>query len=69
MKQDKVEMMKRFIKSNNRTIKGFSDELGIAESTFYRKTAKEDGGFTIEEAQRIAKILALTKEEAFALFF
>ncbi len=47
--------------------KTFAEELGIAESTLYRKLKKKS--FSVDEAQRISKLLKLDANEAYEIFF
>lgn len=44
-------------------------EIGIDRSTFYRKLKGEGKGFSIDEAQRIAKAIPLSNQEAIEIFF
>lgn len=69
MRQEQVAELKRQIRQKDKTIKGFCRDLGIAESTFYRKAKNREGGFTLTEAARMAQLLGLTPEEAAGLFF
>ena len=54
--------------------KGFTgekmaSELGIDQSTYYRKLGDGGGSFTINQAIRISEILSLSKEESMGIFF
>ena len=51
----------------NRTMKSFSEEMGIAESTLYRKL--NSGKFSVSEAAKAVEILGLGNEEAYSIFF
>ncbi len=51
----------------NRTMKSFSEEMGIAESTLYRKLSS--GKFSVSEAAKAVEILGLGNEEAYSIFF
>lgn len=56
-----------FVKRAGYENKTFAEELGMAESTFYRKLKKKS--FSVEEAQRISKLLKLDANEAYEIFF
>lgn len=49
------------------TMKSFSEEMGIAESTLYRKL--NSGKFSVSEAAKAVEILGLCNEEAYSIFF
>ena len=49
------------------TMKSFSQKMGIAESTLYRKLKNEK--FSVSEAEKAVEILKLGDEEAYAIFF
>ena len=51
----------------NRTMKSFSEEMGIAESTLYRKL--NSGKFSVSEAAKAVEIRGLGNEEAYSIFF
>ena len=50
-----------------RTMKTFSKEMCIAESTLYRKL--KSGNFSVLEAAKAAEILKLKNETAYDIFF
>lgn len=50
-----------------RTMKTFSEEMGIAESTLYRKL--KSGNFSVSEAAKAVEILKLKNEIAYDIFF
>ena len=52
---------------NGLTMRALAARLGVNESTLYRKL--QNSGFTIHEAQEIAKILNLSAEDVVAIFF
>lgn len=64
-----VNKLKGMIVEKQANVKELSDAIGIDESTFYRKLRADGDPFTIGEADRIAKFLSLTKDEATAIFF
>lgn len=46
-----------------------SDAIGMDKATFNRKINNDGRGFTVGEANLIAKVLPLSKEEAMDIFF
>lgn len=46
-----------------------AEQIGINKSTFYRKLKGEGKGFTVDEAQKLAKVIPLSNEEAVSIFF
>ena len=60
------KILEEKIKENG-TMKSFSEEMGIAESTLYRKL--KSGNFSILEAAKAVEILRIGNEEAYAIFF
>lgn len=64
-----VNKLKGVIVEKQVSVKELSESLGIDESTFYRKLRSGGDPFTIGEADKVAKFLNLTKEEATAIFF
>jgi len=64
-----VSILRGKIVEQNTTQEAVADEMGINRSTFYRKM-KEDGKlFTVEEVQKLVKILSLSNEEVMKIFF
>lgn len=51
---------------NGLTMRALAAKLGVNESTLHRKL--QNSGFTIREAQEIAKVLNLSAEDAVAIF-
>ena len=64
-----VNKLKGKIVENQTSVKELSDAIGVDESTFYRKLRSGGEPFTIGEADQIAKLLELTKDEATSIFF
>lgn len=62
-----TEELIREIKKAGYNNKSFSEELGMIESTFYRKLKK--GNFSVEEAQKMVEILNLNGDQAYYIFF
>ncbi len=62
-----VSKLKGAIVANDTTQKEVAKEIGISNSTFYRKMKK--GNFTVEEAKKIVDAVPLTKDEAISIFF
>lgn len=46
-----------------------AEAIGIDRATLYRKMQGEGKKFSVDEAQRIAKAVPLTNEEAIPIFF
>ena len=51
------------------TVESLSSVVGINTSTLYRRLNGGGGGFTIEEADKIASALQLTSDELNRIFF
>ena len=62
-----IEKLLEAIKKAGYENKSFAEELGIAESTLYRKLKKQN--FSVDEAQKISKLLRLDAAEAYEIFF
>lgn len=60
------EALKRAIENSGRTAKDIASEIGIDESTFYRKI-NDNGRFNREEIGKIAAIFGMPA--AMAIFF
>lgn len=56
------------IKEHGKTIEGFAKELGLSNSSMYRKVNGKSQ-FTREEIKRIASILELDNGELLEIFF
>lgn len=63
---DTLKLKGKIIESG-KSIETLSAELGINQSTFYRKL--KNNTFEIGEADKIVAILSLSGEEAVAIFF
>ncbi len=62
-----VQKLKGKIVEKGKSVESVSAELGINPATFYRKL--KNNSFEINEADKLVDILALTNEEAIAIFF
>ena len=62
-----VQKLKGKIVEKGKSVESVSAELGINPATFYRKL--KNNYFEINEADKLVDILALTNEEAIAIFF
>ena len=62
-----VQKLKGKIVEKGKSVETVSADLGINPSTFYRKL--KNNSFKIREADKLIEILALTGEEASAIFF
>lgn len=51
------------------TQEAVADAIGINRSTFYRKMRENGKNFTVEEVQKMAKILSLTGDDVMKIFF
>lgn len=50
------------------TAKDLANALGINESTYYRRMANHGATFTVEQAQKIAEILRMSRDDAVDIF-
>lgn len=62
-----VQKLKGKIVEKGKSVETVSDDLGINPATFYRKL--KNNSFEIREADKLIEILALSGEEATAIFF
>lgn len=62
-----VQKLKGKMVEKGKNVECISAELGINPATFYRKM--KNNSFEIKEADMLVKILALSCEEASAIFF
>lgn len=63
-----VQKLKGIIVERGTTQESVANSIGIDRSTFYRKM-KQGGNFTVLEAQKLAKEIPLTADEAINIFF
>ncbi len=64
-----INKLKGKIVEKEMTIGKVADKMGIDRATLYRRMKDKGETFTIGEARAIAEILALTPQEATAIFF
>ena len=64
-----VSILRGKIAECNTTQEAVANAMGINRSTFYRKMKEEGKFFTIEEVQKMAKILSLNEEDIMKIFF
>ena len=64
-----VSILRGKIAERNTTQEAVANAMGINRSTFYRKMKKEGKFFTIEEVQKMAKILSLNEGDIMKIFF
>lgn len=57
------------IKKCGLSVERVSHELGIDQSTFYRKLAGGSKKFTLEQIQCLIRVLQMSKDDATAIFF
>ena len=63
-----VERIKARMSELGLTVKDVVSDLGIDESTYYRKMANNGKTFSVEQAQKLRILLDLTKQEASEIF-
>lgn len=54
---------------NGMSIEQLAEQIGIDRATLYRKIAADGRTFTVKEADDIKRVLNLSVEDAFAIFF
>lgn len=64
-----VSILRGKIAERNTTQEAVANAMGINRSTFYRKMKEEGKFFTIEEVQKMAKILSLNEGDIMKIFF
>ena len=64
-----VSILRGKIAERNTTQEAIANAMGINRSTFYRKMKEEGKFFTIEEVQKMAKILSLNEGDIMKIFF
>ncbi len=64
-----VNKLRGVLAERGLSVVSISHKIGIDKATFYRKLNGKGEMFTIREADLIVKELALTKDEAIAIFF
>lgn len=61
-------LLRLCMKQQGVTIKKAAAELGIDESTYYRKMSTLGETFSVAQAKALASLLNLTKEDAIQIF-
>lgn len=64
-----INKLKGKIVEKGMSVRHLADEMGIDQSTLYRKMSSNGEQFTIRDAHLICKILKLSGDEATAIFF
>lgn len=64
-----INKLKGKMAENGYTLKRLTEELGISENTLRRKMNDENSEFTVGESDAIRKMLNLTIEEFFNIFY
>ncbi len=64
-----TQMLKGKIIESGITQEEIADTIGMNRCTFYRKMKRNGNTFTVEEMNKIVKIIPLSKEEAVSIFF
>lgn len=63
-----IELLRSKIVQKKTNVSEIAVKMGIDKATLYRRIA-DSGSFTIGEAEKIAQILQLSRDEAVAIFF
>lgn len=64
-----LELLRWKIYESGKTIKGVASDLGIKESSMYRKLAHDGRNITVNDARKIKEVLNLTVEDMNSIFF
>ena len=64
-----LELLRWRIYESGKTIKSVAADLGIKESSMYRKLAHDGQKITVNDARKIVEVLNLTPEDTNAIFF
>lgn len=62
-----TELLLSKIKMAGMNVENFAKEIGISEASAYRKLKK--GNFLIKEAEKTVRLLNLSKDIAYQIFF
>lgn len=68
MSKEQVEMLKSVIHSMGMTVKGTAKRIGMNNTTFHRKL-NGTSEFTLPEIRALRKVLELSAEEFYKIFF
>lgn len=64
-----VELLKKSIIKNDKSIEDVAAAIGMDKSTFYRRLASGGKDFSIGEVDGICEFLSLTKKDRNQIFF
>lgn len=64
-----VNKLRDAIKTSGHSISSLAGEIGIDESTFYRKLNREGSTFTLAQADSIKRVLGISAAAAQEIFF
>lgn len=64
-----IQKLKGKMAESGITQEGIADAIGMSRCTFYRKMKRRGETFTVEEMNKIVKIIPLSREEAITIFF
>lgn len=64
-----VNELREAMKRNHTTVSVISKQIGMDDSTFYRKLNDHGKTFTLSQADALAKALNLSAAEAQSIFF
>ena len=65
----RTDMLKDAMREKGVTVQDVIENLGINQSTFYRKLSRDGGSFTVEQAQKLAELLELDAKRTCCIFF
>lgn len=64
-----VNKLKGLLVEKGLNVEFLAEKIDVDRSTLYRRLTENGSTFTIKEADKIAKVLDLTCEEATSIFF
>jgi len=64
-----IQKLKGKMAESGITQEVIADAIGMSRCTFYRKMKRRGDTFTVEEMNKIVKIIPLSREEAITIFF
>lgn len=64
-----IQKLKGKMAESGITQEVIADAIGMSRCTFYRKMKRRGETFTVEEMNKIVKIIPLSREEAITIFF
>lgn len=64
-----MNRLREAMKSRSITPETAADALGIDRATFYRRLERQGAKFTVEEVEKLSKLLKLTSKTMQEIFF